>query len=177
MPAPGAANNNGNLPKVSYSYTFTVTTATTAWGKPTFQTPAPIPDCSNTMCPDLNEKACKDEMGNSYGVLCDTRFSGIIITTSGKHKREDEGRDLEEAALAASSLGEREAESALLEDRELDARAYTRTFNGCADYCDMFAIDSCLGVSFNAGFEGNCQALASITGSFNAPGEIAAVRL
>lgn len=120
-----------------------------------------------------------DDMGNSYGVLCDTRFSGNIITTSGKRKREDETRDLHEAALAASSLGEREAEmqEALLEGRELDARTYTRTFNGCADYCDMFEVDSCVGVSFNAGFEGNCQALSSIEGSFDAPGEIAAVRL
>ncbi|KAM0714314.1 hypothetical protein Q7P37_010101 [Cladosporium fusiforme] len=168
---------NGGLTKVSYSYEFTVTTATTAWGKPSFQTPAPVPNCSNDMCPSLDKKTCKDEMGKSYGVLCDTRFIGIVITTSGKHKREDEGRDLEEAALAASSLGEREVEGSLLEDRELDARTYTRTFNGCADYCDMFAVDSCLGFRFNAGFDGNCQALASITGSFRAIGEIAAVRL
>ena len=68
------------------------------------------------MCPGINGKICTDEMGIAYGVLCDTHFIGIVITTSRKHKRdgqdEDEGesdseRDLPEAALAASSLGER----------------------------------------------------------------------
>jgi hypothetical protein len=39
------------------------------------------------MCPALNGKVCTDEMGTPYGVLCDTHFIGIIITTSGKRKR------------------------------------------------------------------------------------------
>lgn len=126
------------------------------------------------MCPELNLQTCQDEMGTSYGVLCDTHLSGIVITTSGKRKRgdgEDAERELHEASLAAGSLGEREA------DGELDARTYTRTFMGCADYCGMFDVSNCVGVSFNAGFEGNCQALASIDGSFVVPGEIAAVRM
>lgn len=116
-------------------------------------------------------------MGNSYGVLCDTRFVGIIITTSGKRKRADEERDLHEAALAASSLGEREAEAEAdvsLEDHEINARTFTRTFDGCADACDM--VDGCVGMSFNAGFAGNCQSLAAIEGSFAAAGEVAAVK-
>jgi len=132
------------------------------------------------MCPDVDHKLCKDSMGASYGILCDTRFIGIIITTSGKkHKRADqeEERDLEEAALAANSLGEREAEAEaerLLQDREIDARTFTGTFDGCADACDM--VDGCLGMSFNAGFKGNCQSLASIDGSFPAVGEVAAIK-
>lgn len=116
-------------------------------------------------------------MDNIYGVLCDTHLIGLTITTSGKRKRDDEGRDLEEAALPASSLGEREVEEAVLEERELESRTFTGTFMGCADFCDNFSKDSCLGVSFNVGFQGNCQALASITGSFVVPGQIAAVRL
>ena len=116
-------------------------------------------------------------MGTSYGILCDTRFIGNIITTSGKHKRGEEARDLEEAALAASPLGAREAEAEAdvsLEDREINARTFTRTFEGCADACDM--VDGCMGMSFNAGFAGNCQSLSSIEGSFPAVGEVAAIK-
>lgn len=138
------------------------------------------------MCPSLNGKVCTDEMGTAYGVLCDTHLIGIIITTSGKRKRDgqdvDEDEDdneskLREAALAAGSLGERDASpeaEGSLEDRELDARTYTGSFNGCADYCDM--VSGCLGMSFNAGFRGNCQSLARIEGAFPAKGEIAAIR-
>ena len=129
------------------------------------------------MCPDVDHKTCIDAMGTSYGILCDTRFIGNIITTSGKRKRDEEARDLEEAALAASSLGERDAEAEAdmsLEDREINARTFTRTFAGCTDACDM--LDSCVGMRFNAGFAGNCQSLSSISGSFPAVGEVAAVR-
>jgi hypothetical protein len=119
-------------------------------------------------------------------VLCDTHLIGIIITTSGKRKRDgqdldkddsDSERDLREAALAASSLGERDADpeaEGSLEDREIDARTFTGSFNGCADYCDM--VSGCLGMSFNAGFRGNCQSMASTEGAFPAKGEIAAIR-
>jgi hypothetical protein len=135
------------------------------------------------MCPALNGKVCTDEMGIAYGVLCDTHLIGIIITTSGKRKRDDQDvvedesdsdseRDLREAALAASSLGERDADPEA--DGEIEARTFTGSFNGCADYCDM--VSGCLGMSFNAGFRGNCQSMASIEGAFPAKGEIAAVR-
>lgn len=166
----------GSLRPVTYTYDFTVTTATTAWAKPSFQTPAPLPACSNDLCPRLDHKVCQDSMGMPYGVLCDTRFAGIIITTSGKRKRsaEDaEQRDLHEAAL----LDERGGDDMMLEDRELGARTYTGTFDGCVSHCDEFDVSNCLGVSFNAGFAGNCQSLASIDGSFPAPGDVAAVRL
>jgi hypothetical protein len=122
------------------------------------------------MCPEVDHKTCKDSMGTSYGVLCDTRFIGNIITTSGKHKRVDQERDLEEAALAANSLGQREAEA----EAEIDARTFTGTLEGCADACDM--VDGCVGMSFNAGFAGNCQSLSSIEGSFPAVGEVAAIK-
>ena len=119
-------------------------------------------------------------------MLCDIHLIGIVITTSGKHKRDgqdavedesDSERDLREAALVASSLGERDAipeAEVSLEDREIDARTFTGSFNGCADYCDM--VSGCLGMSFNAGFRGNCQSMASIEGMFRARGEIAAIR-
>jgi hypothetical protein len=138
------------------------------------------------MCPTLDGKVCTDEMGTPYGVLCDTHLIGIIITTSGKRKRDeqdvfagddDSERDLREAALVANSLGERDASpeaDGSLEDREIDARTFTGSFNGCADYCDM--VSGCLGMSFNAGFSGNCQAMASIQGAFPAEGEIAGIR-
>jgi hypothetical protein len=131
------------------------------------------------MCPDVDHKTCIDGMGMSYGILCDTRFIGNIITTSGKHKRGEEVRDLEEAALAASSLGAREVEAEAeadmsLEDREINARTFTKTFVGCTDACDM--VDGCVGMTFNAGFAGNCQSLSSIEGSFPAVGLVAAVK-
>jgi hypothetical protein len=183
---PPAGVANGALPPVSYTYDFTVTTATTDYVSPTFQTTAPVPACSDDMCLALNGKVCTDEMGIAYGVLCDTHLIGIIITTSGKRKRDgqdldeddsDSERDLREAALAASSLGERDADpeaEGSLEDREIDARTFTGSFNGCADYCDM--VSGCLGMSFNAGFRGNCQSMASTEGAFPAKGEIAAIR-
>jgi hypothetical protein len=126
------------------------------------------------MCPDVDHQTCKDSMGTSYGILCDTRFIGNIITTSGKRKRVDQERDLEEAALAANSLGEREAEADAEAEAEINARTFTRTFDGCADACDM--VDGCVGMSFNAGFEGNCQSLSTIEGSFPAVGEVAAIK-
>lgn len=183
---PPAGVANGALPPVSYTYDFTVTTATTDYVSPTFQTPAPVPTCSDDMCPTLDGKVCADEMGTPYGVLCDIHLIGIVITTSGKHKRDgqdavedesDSERDLREAALVASSLGERDAileAEVSLEDREIDARTFTGSFNGCADYCDM--VSGCLGMSFNAGFRGNCQSMASIEGMFRARGEVAAIR-
>lgn len=129
------------------------------------------------MCPTLNGKVCTDEMGASYGVLCDTHLIGIIITTSGKRKRD--GQDVVEGdndSIAGSLAGRDampEAEGSL-EDRDIDARTFTGSFNGCADYCDMVA--GCLGMSFNAGFRGNCQSMASIEGAFPAEGEIAGIR-
>jgi hypothetical protein len=185
---PPAGVANGALPPVSYTYDFTVTTATTDYVSPTFQTTAPVPVCSDNMCPALDGKVCIDEMGTAYGVMCDTHLIGIIITTSGKRKRDgkdvvedesdsDSERDLREAALAASSLGERDANpeaDGTLEDRGIDARTFTGSFNGCADYCNM--VSGCLGMSFNAGFRGNCQSMASVEGAFPVKGEIAGIR-
>jgi hypothetical protein len=129
------------------------------------------------MCPALDGKVCTDEMGTPYGVLCDTHLIGIIITTSGKRKRNGQDVDGEDNDSAAGSLGERDANPEAegeLEGRELDARTFTGSFNGCADYCDM--VSGCLGMSFNAGFRGNCQSMALIEGAFPAEGEFAAIR-
>lgn len=173
---------NGALRPTQYTYDFTVTTATTEWAQPTFEAVATVPNCTEQLCPAFDHQTCQDPtMGHKYAILCDTRFVGTIITTSGKHKRvEDEERDMEEAALAASSLGEREAAPAAdaeasLEDRDISARVYTGSFVGCADACGM--LQGCLGMIFNAGNRGNCQTMAVITGTFDAPGEIAALKL
>lgn len=137
----------------------------------------------------MNKKSCVDSMGGVYGILCDTRWSGIVITTSGKTKRVDEesvAEEEREAITAAAALveraeagkemklglGERDADA----EAELAARTYTGTFDGCTTYCDMFDVNTCVGVSYNNGFAGNCWSMDSISGSFSAPGQIAAIR-
>lgn len=83
------------------------------------------------------------------------------------------GRDLEEASLLGSkrnALADAEADA----EGDINARTFTRTFDGCADACDM--VEGCVGMSFNAGFAGNCQSLSVIEGSFEAMGEVAAVK-
>ncbi|OQO04774.1 hypothetical protein B0A48_09698 [Cryoendolithus antarcticus] len=169
----------GSLKDVSYSYTFTYTTASTAWQAPSFATPAPIPPCSDTMCPALDRKTCRDDMGVTWGVLCDTRLSGIVITTSGRHKRVDTERDLDEVMPAAAGLGGRSAEGLEereLTDRELTQRTYTGSFGGCTGYCGMFEKSYCVGVAYNVGFNGNCMSYDVVDGTFPAPGGIAAMR-
>lgn len=106
-------------------------------------------------------------------MLCDTRFIGNVITTSGKRDLKEEGRDLEEASLLGAkrdAVADAEAEA----EGGINARTFTRTFDGCADACDM--VQGCVGMSFNAGFAGNCQSLSVIEGSFEAVGEVAAVK-
>lgn len=125
-------------------------------------------------------------MGGVYGILCDTRWSGIVITTSGKQKRIDEASVAEEreALEAAAALVERAEAGAGQEvklgeihaEAELEARTYTGTFDGCTSYCDMFDKNTCVGVSYNNGFAGICWNMDTISGSFVAPGQIAAVR-
>lgn len=102
------------------------------------------------MCPSLDKRRCQDSIGGVYGVLCDTNLIGTVITTSGKLKREEDERDLEEASL----LGERDGaalEGRELMDREIDARTFTGTFDGCGGYCSNYDKKLCLAVSYNAG--------------------------
>jgi len=102
----------------SYSFAFTVTQPTTAWQAPTFATPAPLPPCTDKMCPNLDGKSCIDSLGHVYGVLCDTRFSGVVLTNSGKKlMMEKERRDDE-----ASGLG---SEMVLNEGGVLEKRDFT----------------------------------------------------
>lgn len=135
------------------------------------------------MCPSLNNKSCIDSIGGVYGIICDVRWSGIVITASGKQKRVDKAsvaQEEREALAAAAALveraemnvGERDAEAVA----ELAARTYTGTFDGCTSYCDMFDKNTCVGVSYNNGFAGNCWSMDQISGSFSAPGQIAAIR-
>ena len=179
---------NPGLAAPSYTYTYTYTTPTTLWSAPTtFPTSGPYPSCGDyaAMCPSLNNQACTDSMGGVYGVLCDARWSGIVITTSGKTKRIDRQsaeREEQESLAAAALLADR-VESGLklgvrdaAAEAELEARTFTGTFDGCATYCDMFDKKACVGVSYNNGFAGNCWSMDQISGSFVAPGQIAAVR-
>ncbi|KAK1810125.1 hypothetical protein LTR12_015521 [Friedmanniomyces endolithicus] len=149
-------------PVSSYSYAFTVTTPTTIWSAPSFATSSPAnPACSDTMCPSLNGKDCTDANGDSYGVLCDTRFSGTVITNSGKMKMKEKMR------IRGQNMGEEQA--------ELEKRDYTGTFDGCADFCDSYDDPSspCTGVAYQGGY---CMAYDTITGTFAQVGGIAAVR-
>lgn len=72
------------LSSVSVSYTYTVTTPTTIWTAPTFPTASPLPPCVNAVCPSNHQGRCVDSEGIEYGVLCNTLFSGIVITNAGK---------------------------------------------------------------------------------------------
>lgn len=110
------------------------------------------------MCPDLDHKLCTDSSGQTYGVLCSTRLSGTVITNSGKRV-----------------MVKRGAEAAEERSRDIDKRDYTETFDGCGGFCDDFDEPSafCTGVSYSGGY---CMAFAAITGTFDTPGQIAAIR-
>ncbi|TKA68203.1 hypothetical protein B0A55_09373 [Friedmanniomyces simplex] len=152
-----------SLPPISsYSYTFTVTTPTTLWHAPAFATSSPAsPPCADSMCPALNGKSCVDADGDVYGVLCDTRFSGTVITNSGKKEKAKKGRMIRGQSMDAES--------------ELDKRDFTGTFDGCADFCNSYDDLSapCTGVAYQGGY---CMVFDTITGTFAQAGGIAAVR-
>jgi hypothetical protein len=106
-------------------------------------------------------------MGSIWGIICNARLSGLVITASGKRKRLDSQEDLD-----AMVLEERDAAAG-----ELEERTYTGTFDGCAGYCDMASISDCEGVSFNVGYGRNCMAYDVVDGQFAAEGGIAALRI
>ena len=54
------------------------------WQAPTFATAAPLRACSAVSCPSDDSGRCVDLEDVVYGILCNTRFSGTVITTSGK---------------------------------------------------------------------------------------------
>ncbi|KAK3053777.1 hypothetical protein LTR09_005057 [Extremus antarcticus] len=110
------------LSSISYSFPYTVTTPTTRWQAPAFATPAPLPPCSDTVCPSQNGKQCIDVFGNVYGILCNTFISGIVITNSGKKFL-----------------------------RHKDKRGYTGTFEACLEFCDAYSIFYCAGVRYQKG--------------------------
>ncbi|TKA28888.1 hypothetical protein B0A50_03299 [Salinomyces thailandicus] len=164
----------------SYTYPYTVTTPTTAYRAPTFQTSAPIPSCAGTiaaMCPSLEGQTCVDALGQKYGILCRTRFSGIVITTSGKkflmEREEDfEGlmrRDVEEGEEGEGADGKGEFE----EVGVLERRDYQGNFTNCVGSCDGYAADTCVGVYYEHGY---CMAYDMVTGTFNSPYGMAALR-
>lgn len=98
------------------------------------------------MCPALNGQSCTDSQGFVYGVLCNTRFGGTIITSAGKHK---------------------------MEKARKDKRAYTGTLDSCLGFCDMYSTKLCKGADFSNGF---CHYYAVISGTIDTPGEVALVR-
>ncbi|RMY43563.1 hypothetical protein D0864_15821, partial [Hortaea werneckii] len=117
----------------SYSYTYTVTTPTTQWSPPAFSTPAPAPACAGTiaaMCPDLNGQTCVDAQTQSYGLLCNTRFSGIVITTSGKKYLMEREADLERIKLEEMYMGS-----------GVEKRDFQGNFTNCAGFCDGYPAD------------------------------------
>ncbi|KAI6914649.1 hypothetical protein KC318_g1864 [Hortaea werneckii] len=153
----------------SYSYTYTVTTPTTQWNPPTFATPAPIPTCAGTiaaMCPALNGQTCLDPQRQSYGVLCNTRFSGIVITTSGKKYLMEREEDLERIKLEDMYMGT--AEGTVVEKRDFQGN-----FTNCAGFCDGYPADVCVGVYYEGGW---CMAYSSVSGTFSSPYGMAALR-
>lgn len=108
---------------VSYAHAYTVTTPTSVWNAPTFQTLTPLGPCTNvaeSICADNAKGMCVDDQGVVYGILCDTMLSGVVITTSGKFLHKDK-------------------------------RSYTGTFEACAAFCDTFTKANCAGVSFEYG--------------------------
>lgn len=150
-PAPIAAAdaaNNAQLAPPSFSGTFTYTVPTTSWSPPSFPTPAPgsIPSCSDDLCPSQNGQVCQDSLEATYGVLCDTRFSGTIIVSSGKHK----------------------------EKAKKQRRHYAGTLDNCSGFCDMFSAANCVGLDY--GQDGFCLSYAEIFGTLESPGEVALVR-
>lgn len=101
-----------------------------------------------------------------YGIICNTRFGGIVIVDSGKMVKEKRaGEEEEEVVVEKREMG---AEGSVLEQR-----SYTGTFEGCTGFCDTYDRTYCLGVSYE---KGACQAFDAITGNFAGPG-FAAVRL
>ncbi|GAB1742741.1 hypothetical protein NU219Hw_g8453t1 [Hortaea werneckii] len=152
----------------SYSYTYTVTTPTTQWNPPAFSTPAPIPTCAGTiaaMCPALNGQTCLDPQRQSYGVLCNTRFSGIVITTSGKKYLMEREEDLERIKLEEMYMA---AGGTTVEKRDFQGN-----FTNCAGFCDGYPADVCVGVYYEGGW---CMAYSSVSGTFNSPYGMAALR-
>ena len=110
-------------------------------------------------------------MNVSYGVLCDTRFSGIVIVTSGKHKEraEIEERDELDAREPGVAIEQGIPEAAL------EKRLFTGTLDNCAGQCDMYANRFCVGFAYEN--NGYCMTYDVITGTFPEAGGIAAIRL
>lgn len=132
----------------TYTYPFTYTTPTAKWKNPKFPaaTAMPLPSCSEGMCPALKGQRCVDSQGATYGVLCNTRFGGTIITNDGKRH---------------------------LERSKKEKRNYTGSLDSCLGFCDMYSAKMCKGADFKHGF---CHYYAVISGTIDSPGEVALVR-
>ncbi|KAK4539809.1 hypothetical protein LTR36_010343 [Oleoguttula mirabilis] len=107
----------------------------------------------------MSGKTCTDTGGVTYGILCATRFSGIVITNSGKKFLLERDEDFEQ--IEAEMRGGREK------------RDYTGTFDNCAGFCDTYDKASCGGVGFQGGY---CMAYDTVTGTFSSGNGVAALR-
>ena len=114
-----------SLAPTSYSFTYTVTTPTTEWAAPTFATASSIPVCPAVLCPNLDKSSCMDTAGVTYNILCNTRFSGVVITNSGRKYLLEREEDLMRIAQEETYAGK-------------EKRDYTGTFDNCVTYCDSF---------------------------------------
>ncbi|KAK5125495.1 hypothetical protein LTR85_000606 [Meristemomyces frigidus] len=107
----------------------------------------------------MSGQSCTDSEGVTYGIICDTRFSGIVITNSGKKFLLERDEDLKyiEAEMHA----------------EKEKRDFTGTFDNCAGFCDTYDVNSCGGVAFEGGY---CMAYDTVTGTFSSVSGLAALR-
>ena len=61
----------------------------------------------------------------TYGVLCNTRFSGVVITNSGKKYLLEREEDFKRIAEEETYAG-------------VKKRDYAGTFDNCAGFCDTY---------------------------------------
>lgn len=105
-----------------------------------------------------------------YGVLCQTFFSGGVITTSGRRRKDRRA----EVRRAEDRRPEVEVVVKDDDDAPLVKRSFTGSFAGCMAFCDAYDARLCKGVSFR---EGYCIAYDGISGTFqDRMGGFAAVR-
>lgn len=70
---------------------------------------------------------------------------------------------------------ERDTKVKDVEARGVEKRDYTATFEGCSGFCDDYEDPAafCTGVAYNRGY---CMAYDTITGTFHAAGQVAALK-
>ena len=93
-------------------------------------------------------------MGAVYGIICDNKFSGTVITSFGKKHRR------------AAEIGQRSG--------EVGKRINVNTLDACLGFCDQYDMSLCLGSDYQGG---TCMNYAAFFGTIPAVGRMAFVRL